>query len=82
MTREAIRADPMNEGPPKEVVGRILDALQDQPFEDAMAVLADLQVFLMVDQAADPIEAVDQLADLMRALVKEIVEARKGKGVH
>ena len=38
----------MKEGPPKEVVGRILDALQDQPFEDAMAVLADLQVFLML----------------------------------
>ncbi len=48
----------MNEGPPKDVVGRILDALQDQPFEDAMAVLADLQVFLMVDQAADPIEEI------------------------
>ena len=82
VTRETIRADPMNEGPPKEVVGRILGLLQDQPFEHAMAVLGELQVFLMVEEVDDPIKAVNTLADLMRTLVRKMVEAKQGKRVH
>ena len=43
----------------KQLASRILSQVADEPFEDVMGVLAHIHVFLILDQAADPILTVD-----------------------
>ena len=53
---------------------RILKVIEDEPFEDVMPVLGHLLVFLVTDQADEPVQTVDTLAQLMRTLVRELMD--------
>ena len=57
----------------KQLVSRILSQVEDEPFEDVMSVF--IHIFLIVDQAGDPILTVDRLAALMRSQVRRVVDA-------
>ena len=57
----------------KQLVSRILSQAKDEPFEDVMSVF--IHIFLIVDQAGDPILTVDRLAALMRSQVRRVVDA-------
>ncbi len=59
----------------ENLVKRILQVVEDEPFEVVIGVLGELQVFLMTQQAEDPIRAVDQLAETLRTLVRDVVHS-------
>ena len=52
---------------------RILKVIEDENFEDVMPMLGTIQVFLLVDQADEPVLAVDRLSQFMRTQVRELV---------
>ena len=58
----------------QQLASRILSQVADEPFEDVMGVLAHIHVFLILDQAADPILTVDGLTEIMRTQVRRIVD--------
>ena len=71
----------------KHLAEKILRVIEDEPFEVVMPVLGDLQVFLLTQQAEDSILAVDQLAESLRRLVRDVVNssatsAPRTDGVH
>lgn len=59
----------------KHLVSRILSQVEDEPFEDVMSVFIHIHIFLIVDQADNPILTVDKLAALMRSQVRRVVDA-------
>ncbi len=56
-----------------QLSSRILKVIKDEPFEDVMPMLGTIQVFLLMDQADDPVLAVDRVAQFMRTQVRELV---------
>ena len=58
----------------KRLSSDILKVIEKENFEDVMPVLGPLQVFLLMDQADEPVLAVDRLAQFMRTQVRELVD--------
>ena len=44
----------------KHLASRILSRVEGEPFEDVMSVFTHIHIFLIVDQANDPILTVDR----------------------
>ena len=59
----------------KQLASRILSQVADEPFDDVMSVFIHIHIFLIVDQADNPILTVDKLAALMRSQVRRVVDA-------
>ncbi len=55
---------------------RILKVIEDENFEDVMPMLGTIQIFLLMDQADDPVLAVDRVAQFMRTQVRELVDRK------
>ena len=60
----------------RQLSSDILKLIEEEDFEDVMPVLGTLQVFLLMDQADEPVLAVDRLAEFMRTQVRELVDRK------
>ena len=63
-----------------QLSSRILKVIEDENFEDVMPMLGTIQVFLLMNQADEPVLAVDRVAQFMRTQVRELVH-RKAESV-
>ena len=59
-----------------QLSSRILKVIKDEPFEDVMGTLGTIQVFLLMDQADEPVLAVDRVAQFLRTQVRELVDRK------
>ena len=59
-----------------QLSSHILRVIKDEPFEDVMPVLGNVQVFLLMHHADEPVLAVDRLAQFMRTQVRELVDRK------
>jgi len=65
-----------------QLSSRILELIKDEPFEDVVAMLGTIQIFLLINQVDEPVLGVDRLSRFMRTEVREQVKQAERDPAH